>query len=95
MLLEHGANVLLVDDLGFTPVDVATGSNVQFFLKGICKILDFVLFMRGFFVIYFRCKTTIFYPTEAWTEHAQRFVDSGRVKSGKGNISLNINQIIP
>jgi hypothetical protein len=34
MLVEHGANVLLVDDLGFTPVDVAKGSNVQVLLKG-------------------------------------------------------------
>ena len=34
ILVEHGANVLLVDDLGFTPVDVAKGNNVQLLLKG-------------------------------------------------------------
>ncbi len=40
ILVEHGANVLLVDDFGFTPVDVANGNNVQLLLKGNCKILE-------------------------------------------------------
>ncbi|CAB3988485.1 Hypothetical predicted protein [Paramuricea clavata] len=63
ILVEHGANVLLVDDLGFTPVDVATGSNVQLFLK------------------------------EAWTEHAQRSVDSGRVKSAPVAVPVKLDHL--